>query len=247
MDDKSDNWFIFYRKASVFTGICWKKGKHSYWVNIIYTINLRLLGHCICLKSSANVFWVIQKVFHLPCVASSCWRLNLWRLWNFQYLMKQNPKYLSSENFRLRLETLVVWGRRVQYLTHLLATMQTFIIRLLGHWTLHNLLLRPSFIIQFVLNWADELYFILGRFMLSKNKFYFLIFLKYFFLESKTKLKSSKNHLKTRASHTFYFIMSDLFCFMSVQLIIFSSRFFFPPQMKKCSPYQEKCWKGQTF
>lgn len=62
-----------YWNASVFTGICRKNGKekkhkHSYWINIIYTINLRLLGHCICLKSSANVFWVIRR-FSTCCVS----------------------------------------------------------------------------------------------------------------------------------------------------------------------------------
>ncbi len=43
--------------------------------------------------------------------------------------------------------------------------------------------------------------------MHSKNKLYFLIFLKYFFLESKMKLKSSKNHLKMTDSHSFFFTM----------------------------------------
>ncbi len=199
--------FIFYRKASVFTGICSKKGKekkhlHSYWVNIIYTINLRLFGHCICLKSSANVFWVIQKVFHLRCVASSCWCLNLWRLWNFQYLMNQNISALRTLGYVLKPCCL----RETSAISHPSAghhaTFYNKTSRPLDSTAscLHNLLLRPSFIIQVVLNWADEQYFILVRLMLSKNKFYFLIFLKYFFLESKTK---------------------------QLQLIIFSSRFFF--------------------
>ncbi len=56
--------------------------------------------------------------------------------------------------------------------------------------------------------------------MLSKNKFYFLIFLKYFFLESKMKLKSSKNHLKMTASHTFFFTMFDLFCVCAVNTFL---------------------------
>ncbi len=251
--------FIFYRKASVFTGICSKKGKekkhlHSYWVNIIYTINLRLFGHCICLKSSANVFWVIQKVFHLRCVASSCWCLNLWRLWNFQYLMNQNISALRTLGYVLKPCCL----RETSAISHPSAghhaTFYNKTFRPLDSTAscLHNLLLRPSFIIQFVLNWADEQYFILVRFMLSKNKFYFLIFLKKKILESKTKLKkyiffkSAKNESFTHfLFHNVWFVLFYVCAVNNFLIQIFF--FFLPPQMKKCSPYQEKCWKGQTF
>lgn len=102
--DNSDNQYKMILKF--FSVYCRKNGKekkhkHSYWINIIYTINVRLLGHCICLKSSTNVFWVIQW-FSTCCVLPvPAHTLNLWRQWNFHYLMNQNISALRTLGYVL--------------------------------------------------------------------------------------------------------------------------------------------------